>query len=286
MKLQKAGTGSAGINIGRPLAMQVRRREQVFPAIDWLRVRIALPWKTGWVMRARGYRAHLAWLQDDRDAAYRLRFRVFNLELNEGLEHAFAKGVDRDEFDDHCDHIIVVDESTEEVIGTYRLQSGARAARNIGYYSQREFPFAPYESIRKELIELGRACIHADHRKYDVLMLLWKAVIRYSTQRRARYLIGCSSLNSLDPANGAAVYNRLKATLAPECFRTSPAPDFAFPLTGTCPDAHIPKLVRTYLALGAWICGEPAMDREFKTIDFLTLLDLDNLSPVIVMRHS
>jgi putative hemolysin len=76
----------------------------------------------------------------------------------------------------------------------------------------------------------------------------------------------------------------LKSTLAPEEFRTAPLPHLAFPLADSASDARPPKLLRTYLCLGAWICGEPALDREFKTIDFLTLLDLNNLSPAIRSR--
>lgn len=223
----------------------------------------------------------------DRDAAFRLRFRVFNLELNEGLEQAFSTGADCDAFDRFCDHVIVEDERSGEEVGTYRLQSGDCAARHIGYYSAREFDFAPYEPIRGELVELGRACIHPEHRKYEVLMLLWKVITRYTAARGARYLIGCSSLTSQDPARGSAVYEKLKPTLAPEHLRTRPLPECAFALNSaaaTEEDERPPKLLRTYLALGANICGEPAIDREFKTIDFLTLMDLKHLSPAIRKR--
>jgi putative hemolysin len=230
------------------------------------------------------YRAGVASTARERDAAYRLRFRVFNLELNEGLAAAFASGADRDEFDRVCDHINVEDERTGEVVGTYRLQSGATAEGNIGYYSEREFEFRPFEAIRGELIELGRACIHPDHRKYEVLMLLWKAIVRYAVERRARYLIGCSSLSSEDPALGWAVYRKLKPALAPQHFLTRPLPSLAFRGDSEPIEARPPKLLRTYLCLGAWICGEPAIDREFKTIDFLTLLDLSNLSPAVRNR--
>jgi len=230
------------------------------------------------------YRAHLAVTRAGKEAAFKLRFRVFNLELNEGLEQAFATGTDTDEFDRYFDHINVEDQRTGEVVGTYRLQSGESAARNIGYYSEREFDFSPYASVRGQLVELGRACIHPDHRKYDVLMLLWKAVARYAVQEQARYLIGCSSLTSQDAAVGSAVYNKLQSALAPESFRTKPLPQLALPLVPPAIDVQPPKLLRTYLCLGAWICGEPAIDREFKTIDFLTLLDLNKLLPATRTR--
>lgn len=242
------------------------------------------PWiPYGRQMASGPYRACLARSSAERKAAYRLRFRVFNLELHEGLEQSCASGEDTDEFDSFCDHILVYDNRSGEVVGTYRLQTGLSAARRIGYYSEREFDFSPYRVLRDELVELGRACVHPDHRKYEVLMLLWKAIAAYAGDRRARYLIGCSSLTSQDPREGWAVYRRLMPMLAAEPLRTVPTAAFACPQSPNDDptDGRPPKLLRTYLALGATICGPPALDREFKTIDFLTLMDLNNLSPAI-----
>jgi putative hemolysin len=230
------------------------------------------------------YRVYLAQSEDERRAAFRLRFRTFNLELNEGLERAFETGEDTDEFDPVCDHLIVHDDSTGNVVGTYRLQTGVSARRNLGYYSAREFDFTPYAALGHEMVELGRACIHPDHRKYEVLMLLWKAITRYAVERGARYLIGCSSLTSQDPSVGSATYESLKPMLAPEHLRTSPTAAYAFSMAETNMPLRPPKLLRSYLSVGAHICGPPALDREFKTIDFLTLMDLNSLSPAIRKR--
>src|SRR6266704_761580 len=93
-----------------------------------------------------------------------------------------------------CDHLIVEYLPSRQVVGTYRLQTGVAAGSNLGYYSEREFDFCPYEAIRSELVELGRACIHCDHRSTDVLYLLWRGIAGYALRQRARYLIGCSSL--------------------------------------------------------------------------------------------
>lgn len=230
------------------------------------------------------YRAFLATTDKERHAAYRLRFRVFNLELREGLASAFATGEDTDEFDDVCDHIIVEHWQTGMVVGTYRLQSGLNASRKLGFYSAREFDFGPYEPLRDCVVELGRACIQPDHRKYEVLMLLWKAIFRYASQCGARYLIGCSSLSSQDEQLGSAMYRKLEPSLAPEHLRTRPTPEYAFALPSPTVQAHPPKLLRAYLGLGAHICGPPAVDREFKTIDFLTLMDLNNLAQAVRNR--
>ncbi len=230
------------------------------------------------------YRAQLATTKAELKAAFQLRFRVFNLELGEGLETSYRTGEDTDEFDRVCNHIIVTDERDGQVIGTYRLQTGASAARRLGYYSEREFDFSPYRILRDEMVELGRACIHPDHRKYEVLMLLWKATVHYAVDHKARYMIGCSSLTSQETAYGSAVYSRLKASLVSEPLRTVPTPACSFDLEESDVDARPPTLLRTYLALGAKICGPPAFDREFKTIDFLTLMDLNNLTPAIRNR--
>jgi len=210
-------------------------------------------------------------------AALRLRYEVFNLELQEGLQSSHSTGHDFDRFDGVVDHIIVSCAYTNRIVGTYRLQTGEMAARHLGYYSEREFDFSPYESIRPQVLELGRACIHQEHRSTQVLMLLWKAIAKYGMQRGCRYLLGCSSLTSQDAAAGTAVYGKLKKFLVQPELQTQPQPGFACDLDGTSADgeaANVPKLLRAYLTIGAQICGPPALDAEFGTIDFLTLLDL------------
>ena len=87
-----------------------------------------------------------------------------------------ATGLDVDPFDEFCDHLIVEELATSEIVGTYRLQTGQLAAANLGYYSEREFDFAPYEPFRCEMIELGRACVHVDHRNFNLLHLLWRGI--------------------------------------------------------------------------------------------------------------
>jgi putative hemolysin len=236
------------------------------------------------ILRADPYCVCLAETDHQRRAAFRLRFRVFNLEMSEGLESSYQSGEDTDGFDAICDHLIVRHEPTDEIVGTYRLQTGDRAARNLGYYSACEFKFTPYEHMRSQIVELGRACIHPDHRKYEVLILLWKGIARYAMERNARYLIGCSSISSQDVTLGSAMYEKLKPMLAPEELRTVPQAGHDFPLSGMNADVQPPKLLRTYLTVGARICGPPAIDRDFKTIDFLTLMDLNNLSPAARSR--
>ncbi len=175
------------------------------------------------------YRLRLAESREDPESAFRLRYLVFNLELNEGLESAHQTGYDTDQFDKACDHLIVEHRPSRRVVGTYRLQTGRVAGSNLGYYSEHEFDFSPYEPIRNSLVELGRAAIHRDHRSFEVLTLLWRGIAMYATERKARFLIGCSSLTSQCLQEGSDLYTRLLEFLAEPPFRTVLRLILAFP---------------------------------------------------------
>jgi putative hemolysin len=250
------------------------------------------------------YVLRLAVTPEDRDAVCRLRFRVFNIEMGEGLESSYQTGLDTDRFDWCCEHLLVEDKQeanpSRRIVGTYRMQSGATAARNHGYYSEQEFCFAPYEPLRPGILELGRACIDRSHRTPEVLMLLWRGIAQYACDMGLRYLVGCSSINSQDPAEGWQMYRQLDRYRVPPEFGTGPTAAYACPIepggahAQPSPQFHdrslpesqtpaptpckVPKLLKTYLAIGARIAAPPAWDREFGTIDFLTLLDLRLLS--------
>lgn len=224
---------------------------------------------------APAYRVRLASSAHDIRAAQALRYAVFNLELGEGLAASHDAGLDADAFDAQCAHLLVEVVASGDIVGTYRMQTGPQARQGIGYYSAREFDFGPYEPMRAQVLELGRACIHRQHRNLAVLNLLWAGIARHAQQHGARLLLGCSSLTSQDPAEAAAAWQQLQPHLAPPALRTRPWPAFACPVVapGT---VRLPRLLGTYLALGAVICGPPAIDRAFRTIDFLTLLDLQS----------
>jgi putative hemolysin len=229
------------------------------------------------------YTSRLARDTTELRAAQALRYNVFNLELHEGLAASAEMGRDEDPFDEVCDHLIVEHVPSGEIVGTYRLQTGRNAAAQRGYYSEQEFDFAPFESMRSEIIELGRACVHQQHRNLVVLGMLWKGIADYAKAQGGRYLCGCSSLTSQDPAVGASAYTDLcRRNLAPMEWRTRPLPRFECSLEHLAAEpVKLPKLLRAYLSMGAMICGPPAIDREFKTIDFLTLLDLKALPPLV-----
>jgi len=250
------------------------------------------------------YRLRLAESLEDREAACRLRFKVFNIELGEGLDSSYETGLDTDQFDLFCEHLLVEDKQQESparrIVGTYRMQSGLTAAKNLGYYSEQEFNFAPYEPLRPGILELGRASIDREHRTPEVLTLLWRGIAQYANDMGLRYLIGCSSLTSRNPEEGWQLYRQLEHYRVSPEFETVPTAAYACPTEPAGSDAQpslsngdaetrsleegckegikVPKLLKTYLAIGARIAAAPAWDRAFGTIDFLTLLDLKLLS--------
>jgi len=225
------------------------------------------------------FRAGMAESLEDLIDCQRLRYLVFNCELGEGLDSSAHIGLDRDRYDFICDHLMVRNISTGQLVGTYRMQSGFRAKGNLGYYSEQFFDFTPYEEIRAQVLELGRACVHTEYRNSGVLHMLWKGVARYAMSCGARYLLGCSSVTSQDENEGIALYELLREKhLIEPALRTKPRPNFACRSTNaSTPAPATPRLFRAYLDVSARLCGPPAIDREFKTIDFLTLIDLQRI---------
>jgi putative hemolysin len=225
---------------------------------------------------------------DERDVrrAQELRFEVFNRELNEGLAASWRTGYDEDAFDAPCDHLLVENMDSGACVGTYRVQPTRRATAAPGLYTAGEFDLSGLAPLLPHAVETGRACIHRDHRNTRVLQLLWQALGSYMLANDARYLFGCCSLTSQDPEEGKAAWRYLReeghlhATLdAP------PLPAFVCYPAGAGrhpgPIARgVPPLFASYLRIGTKVIGEPALDRHFKTIDFLALLDLADLSEV------
>lgn len=230
------------------------------------------------------YRAQFARDENDLDQLFKLRYKVFNLELDEGLEPSHETARDRDEYDQSCDHLIVKDTRDDAVIGTYRLQTRESANAHKGFYSALEFDFSLLpERFLDQAIELGRACVAAGHRNGRVLFLLWKALIEYLIISEKRYFFGCCSLTSQDPAEGKRVMHYLEEHhYIHPLFSTKPQPGYECydePLeVDTSIPVKIPRLMRNYLSYDVKIGGPPAMDKAFKTIDYFAILDRESIS--------
>ncbi|MGN9812224.1 GNAT family N-acetyltransferase [Micromonospora sp. BQ11] len=224
-------------------------------------------------------------------AAQRLRHEVFATELGATLRPA-APGLDADHIDPHCDHLIVRHDGTGDVVGTYRLLPPGRTDRR---YSADEFDLGPLDALRDDLVEAGRSCVHPDHRFGAVINLMWAGIIRYLHLRGSRWLGGCASVPVADGGRAAAEVWALarEQHLAPPPLRLRPLrPWFAEPevpgaetaVGGAEGRALVPPLLRGYLRLGAWVCGEPTYDPDFGTADFYVLFSLDRMNPRY-LRH-
>lgn len=233
----------------------------------------------------------LATTMSELDAAKRLRFEVFNLELNEGLHSSYERGYDTDAYDAYCDHLIVTDLESEEVVGTYRLLRQSVADKNIGFYSESEFELSNLKQTVKEvggeLLELGRSCIAQTHRSFLTINLLWNAITRYAVEHNISHLFGCGSLHLTDAAQVQQVYAYLRAKhFAPEEYRVFPLANCRMQLCDQAPTPTdtrtamklISPILKGYLRTGAVVCGAPAYDQEFGTADVLVLMEMVNLA--------
>ena len=246
---------------------------------DTLAARLRMP-----EVRKEGFRiAFLEGTSPELGPVLRLRYRVFNLEMNEGLLKSHLSGKDEDRFDRYCDHLVIYGEASGEPVGTYRLQTLEMAEKNIGFYSATEFDFSRFpEKHIKDGVEIGRACVAKEHRNVKVLFMLWKGLMKYLEMKEKRFLFGGTSLMEQDPLKGWRAFDHLctHGFMHPEIFVCA-QPDFTCGEYSEVPHplakAAVPRLLRAYLNLGARICSEPALDRAFGTINFLTLLDIHDL---------
>ncbi|MFJ5223346.1 GNAT family N-acetyltransferase [Streptomyces sp. NPDC088400] len=232
------------------------------------------------------YVVSLARTQDDVRAAQRLRHLVFAGELGARLDGP-EPGLDVDAFDEFCDHLLVREESTGEVVGTYRLlpPAAARAAGQI--YSDSEFDLTRLAPIRHDLVEVGRSCVHPLHRTGAVIALIWGGLARYMATTGHNWLAGCCSIPLADGGTlAASTWHAVKSrNLAPEEFQVTPrrlwTPDAA---VAAAAHSELPPLLRGYLRLGAWVCGAPAHDPEFGVADLYVLLSMRRTNPRY-LRH-
>lgn len=210
--------------------------------------------------------------------AQRLRYRVFAGELGARLNTPLP-GVDQDVYDAYCDHLVVKDDNSGEVVGTYRILSPENA-RKIGYYTENEFDLTRLYHLRPRLVEIGRSCVHPDYRSGATITLLWAGLARYMAENAYDYLVGCGSVSMADGGHFAAsLYNRLGDHMCPLEYRVFPRCPLPLASLRRDHEADMPPLIKGYLRAGAWICGEPAWDPDFNTADLPILLSMSRLNP-------
>ena len=224
---------------------------------------------------------------DEVESALKLRFKVFNLELNEGLESSYETGFDSDVYDTFCDHLIVKNRDTEKVVGTYRLLRQEKAEKSFGFYSENEFDLTHIKKLPGQSLELGRSCVAKEYRSLAVVNLLWTGIARYIEIHNISTMFGCASFHSTDEGEVSQAFAYLqKHHFAPEEYRVFPSRRCA--MTVVHPQSGVNKeelifqkfspLLKGYLRLGAMVCGEPAHDRQFRTTDFFTLVETGRIA--------
>lgn len=222
--------------------------------------------------------------QDEVREAQRLRFRIFVGEMGARLATRLP-GHDVDLFDDYCEHLLVRDTLTQEVVGTYRVLTPAQARRAGSTYSDTEFDLTRLRGLRERMVELGRSCVHPQHRQGGVILALWGALADFMARNGLDTMIGCASIPMLHEGNvsgdaAASIWRQLRAThLAPIDYQVRPR--LALPvdqLDGSL-DVQPPALIRGYLRLGAKVLGAPAWDPDFNTADLPMLMRIRDLPP-------
>ncbi|MDB5860751.1 MAG: ornithine-acyl[acyl carrier protein] N-acyltransferase [Ramlibacter sp.] len=221
---------------------------------------------------------------DEVRQAQRLRYEIFAGEMGARLETSLA-GHDIDLFDDYCEHLLVRETTSGEVIGTYRVLTPAQASRAGSFYSDTEFDLWRLRQLRERMVELGRSCVRADHRQGGVILALWGALAECMRRNGLDTMIGCASIPMLHNRVvggdiAASIWAQLKQThlAAIEYHVTPRLPLPLDQLDGGLP-VEPPALIKGYLRLGARVLGPPAWDPDFNTADLPMMMRIQELPP-------
>lgn len=215
-----------------------------------------------------------------RHQCYKLRYDVFANEMGAEVRGT-EPGIDKDRFDDACQHLAVYDNHTNELVATTRLLDNAGRDKVGIYYSETEFDLSNILSDGCRFMEVGRTCIHPDYRRGAALPLLWQGISRLVVENRVDYLIGCASIpmSAGDKYLAALMTHLRNRHFAPPALRVRPLVPLRLEQQDPMPDDVIPPtLLKAYLRQGAMICGEPYWDAAFGVADVFVLLDCDQIS--------
>ncbi len=239
--------------------------------------------------QAGGLRVQWARHQDEVRAAQRLRHAVFAGEMGARLATPLA-GHDIDLFDDYCEHLLVRDADSAMVVGTYRVLTPVQARRIGSFYADTEFDLTRLRRLRPRMMEMGRSCVHPDHRQGGVILALWSALVGFMHRNALDLVIGSASVplqrqGVFEPAVAASLWRRLRAShLAPITEHVLPRLPLPVERLDDSLQVDAPPLVKGYLRLGAKLLGPPAWDPDFNTADLPLLMRLHDM-PARYQRH-
>lgn len=227
------------------------------------------------IITAGNYQLRFARSRAELEEVQALRTTVFDYSLE-------ADTFDSDKYDEVFHHLLVRHIPTRQIVGTYRMQISEMAAQHYGFFSDTEYCLEDFpDDVLSDSVEIGRACVAEEHRNGRVLHLLWRGLATYLAWNDKRYLFGCSSLFSQDPNEGYAILEAFKKEgQLHDSIWVNPREKYRCTQdeSVSIKEIPIPKLLRVYMMFGAKVCSPPALDTEFKSIDFLTLFDLRGLS--------
>jgi putative hemolysin len=225
----------------------------------------------------------------------RLRFEVFHREYQNKKRKT---GIDIDKIDLICDHLVIKEKATGRVIGTYRMNSSRYTST---FYAATEFKIDELLALPGNKLELGRACIDRNNRTGAVISLLWRGIFEYARLTETRMVFGCTSVKTVEPLQIGLVTKHISENVPIEDeVRVVPLKKFRVPRLNRMLEyvesnpyeyrkdeiaAMLPALLLSYLNLGAKVSAEPALDRDFGCIDFLTILRFDDLSPAMKVKY-
>jgi putative hemolysin len=239
------------------------------------------------------YDLRLATTAEDLTAAQRLRYEVFVVELGgDGPLVDHANRLERDRFDQFFDHLILVDRrrdpaGLDHVIGAYRILPCDRRAAAGQFYSETEYDLTPLLASGRRLLELGRSCVHADHRGGAAMFHLWNGLAEYVLERGIEVLFGVASFHGTDvPALAMPLSWLHHHHLAPPDMRVTARPPHrqsmdlipADQLDRKAAMAATPALIKAYLRLGGFVGEGAFLDHEFNTTDVCLVMDTGQMS--------
>jgi putative hemolysin len=220
----------------------------------------------------------LAETSEEIEQAFRLRYQVFVEEEN--VEHLKNDtGIEQDEYDEYCEHLIVRDEEKDLVVGVYRMLPGHRVM-DKGIYTCTEFDLTGFWDELPRALEIGRTCVHPDYRESRTMMLLWNGMLGYYGRDEFNYLMGCASVRADDPRELNAIYSYFSGkTYEIDRFQIAPLPthkvdelQYIGDIDEKTAFGKLPPMIKGYLRLGSDVVREPAYDPVFDTYDFCMIM--------------